>query len=118
NKIVNRRDSLAQNAYYHLADCYLKQGMKPEAQNAFASAAELDYSKDITEISRFNYAKLSFEVGNPFNDPGRELQRFIDDYPDSRFTDEANRYLVSVYLTTKDYERALAAMENLPMNDV
>jgi len=118
NKIVNRRDSIAQNAYYHLADCYLQQGQKPEAQNAFASVAELDYNHELTEVARFNYAKLSYEVGNPYSDPGRELQKFIDDYPESRYNEEANRYLVSVYLNTKDYERALSAMENLPMNDV
>lgn len=113
NKIVDSRDSLAQNAYFHLADCYLKKELKSEALNAFESVAQLDYNHELTETARFNVAKLSYEVGNPYQDPGRELQAFIDDYPESEYFEEASTYLVNAYLTTKDYGRALESLERL-----
>lgn len=113
NKIVDARDSLAQNAYFHLADCYLKKDQKSEALNAFESVAKLNFNPTLTETARFNVAKLSYEVGNPYQDPGRELQAFIDDYPDSEYFEEASTYLVNAYLTTKDYGRALESLEHL-----
>ncbi len=113
NKIVDARDSLAQNAYFHLADCYLKKDQKSEALNAFESVAKLNFNPDLTETARFNVAKLSYEVGNPYQNPGRELQAFIDDYPESEYFEEASTYLVNAYLTTKDYGRALESLERL-----
>lgn len=113
NKIVDSRDSLAQNAYFHLADCYLEKDQKSEALNAFESVAKLNFNPDLTETARFNVAKLSYEVGNPYQDPGRELQAFIDDYPESEYFEEASTYLVNAYLTTKDYGRALESLERL-----
>ena len=113
NKIVDARDSLAQNAYFHLADCYLKKDRKSEALNAFESVSKLDYDHELTETARFNAAKLGYEVGNPYQDPGRELQAFINDYPDSEYFEEASTYLVNAYLTTRDYARALESLEHL-----
>lgn len=113
NKIVDARDSLAQNAYFHLADCYLKKDQKAEALNAFESVAVLDYNHDLTESARFNAAKLSYDVGNPYQDPGKKLQEFLDDYPETEYFEEASTYLVNVYLTTKDYGRALESLERL-----
>jgi TolA-binding protein len=116
NKIIDSRDSLAQSAYFILGDCYLRSDKKQEAMNAFAGAVELDFDHAITEESRFNFAKLSYEVGNPFADPGRELMKFLEDYPESRFYQEASTYLVTAYLNTKDYQRALESLDKLELN--
>jgi TolA-binding protein len=35
NKIINGKDFVAQNAYYHLGESYLKLDKKQEALNAF-----------------------------------------------------------------------------------
>ena len=37
--IADSSDALAQNAWYHLADCYIKSGDKPAARNAFGKAS-------------------------------------------------------------------------------
>ena len=115
NKIVDSEDSLAQNAYFILGDCYLQTDKKPEAMNAFSGAYMLNFDQVIVEETRFNYAKLSYEVGNPFADPGRELNKFLDDYPESEYFEEASTYLVDAYLNTKDYQRALESLERLEL---
>ena len=43
NKIVDGRDFVAQNAYYHLGDCYLKLNKNTAALNAFKNASELKW---------------------------------------------------------------------------
>lgn len=111
NKIVEAEDSLAQNAYYYLADCYLELGDKRSAQNAFESASYFDFNHNITEHSNFNFAKLCYELGYPYADPTMILQDFINDFPESEYIDEAYSYLVNAFLTHKDYSRAIKSME-------
>ncbi len=111
NKIIEAEDSLAQNAYYYLADCYLELGDKKSAQNAFESASYYDFNNAITEHSNFNFAKLCYELGYPYADPTMILQDFINDFPTSEYLDEAYSYLVNAFLTHKDYPRAIKSME-------
>ena len=107
-------DSLSQNTYYHLADCYLKINNKQNARNAFSEASKLDFDKSIQEDALFNYAKLSFDLAfNPYNDAIRAYQKYINNYPNSSRIDEAYTYLVNVFITTRSYSDALEAIEKI-----
>lgn len=107
-------DSLAQNAYYHIADCYLIAGKKRNARNAFQNAARIGLDKVIREDAMFNFAKLSFELAfNPYNEAIQAFENYLKEYPDSPRADEANKYLVNVYLTTRNYRNALASIEKI-----
>ena len=46
-KLLMENNSVSQNAYYHLAECYLKTDQKTEALNAFRNASQMDYENDI-----------------------------------------------------------------------
>ena len=107
NKIHSRDDDMAQSAYYHLADCYLKTGKKTEAQTAFLTASESGSNDAIREDAYFNYAKLAYDSSTPFEQPLDIFQTFLKRYPTSKYRMEANEYLASLYLNSKDYERAL-----------
>lgn len=117
NKIINAKNDLAQNAYYHLADCYIKTGDKRAALNAFASAAAMDYNPTIKEDAAFNYAKLAYDLNNPYKEVIKALQDFTEAYPSSVKTKEAYQYLVNAYLTTKDYGNALASLEKVGLQN-
>jgi TolA-binding protein len=108
---------LAQNAYYHLADSYLKTDNKPQAMTAFKAAADVGDNEKITEDAFFNYAKLNYELANPFGGAISAFQDFLKKYPKSVKKEEANRYLANLYLTTKDYENALIALNNTGLNN-
>ena len=110
NKIHSRGDDMAQSAYYHLADCYLKTGKKTEAQNAFFTASESGSDDVIREDAYFNYAKLAYDSSTPFEQPLDIFQTFLERYPTSKYRTQANEYLASLYLNSKDYERALKAI--------
>lgn len=111
NKIIVAEDSLAQNASYYLADCYLELGDKRSAQNAFESASYFDFNSTITEHANFNFAKLCYELGYPYNDLTMILHDFITNFPESEYIDETYSYLVNAFLTQKDYVRAIQSME-------
>jgi tetratricopeptide (TPR) repeat protein len=111
-------DSLSQNTYYHMGDCFVKQNEKQKAADAFYLAYKIGLNQNIREDALFNYAKLSYELSySPFNEAIKAFENYLNDYPNSNRKDEAFGYLVNVYYNTKNYEAALASIEkinNLP----
>lgn len=110
NKIDRGPDELVQNAYYHLGDCYLKRGEKAEARTAFKAASELDANPEIQESAYYNYAKLAYELADPFRDAISTLNAFLRQYPQSPHRPEINGFLANLYITTKDYDKALISI--------
>lgn len=107
NKIINGQNSVAQNAYYHLAECYLKAGKKTEALNAFKNASEMDFDPIISADADLNYAKLSYEEGNPYQSTPEVLKAFLAKYPESPHKQEIGGLLVTSYLHQQDYQGAI-----------
>lgn len=120
NKIIDGKDSVAQNAYYHLGECYFKTDKKQQALNAFKSASEMDFDKKIQEDANLNYAKLSYEIGNSFQSVPDVLTSFLNKYPNSPNKTEIETLLINSYITSKNYKDALTLLEknNSPENKV
>jgi len=99
-------DSLAQSAMYLLGDTYLKMGQRANARNAFQFCATNAANPLQKEISSFNYAKLSYELGHQ-DIALNELRIFIDQYPQSTYNKEARELLVSLLANTNNYREAM-----------
>jgi TolA-binding protein len=117
NKIIGGENAVSQNAYYHLAECYLNTELKTEALNAFRNASQMEYNNDIKKDAWLNYAKLSYEIGNPYKNVPDVLQEYLDTYPKSEAKEEINNLLISAYITSKDYEGALLALKDKKDNN-
>ncbi|HET9432534.1 MAG TPA: tetratricopeptide repeat protein, partial [Chitinophagaceae bacterium] len=64
------------------------------------------------EISEFQYAKLSYELG--YQDEAlNSLSSFLADYPNSNYNTEARDLMVMVLANTNNYKDALSLMEGL-----
>ncbi len=111
NKIVEGRNATAQNAYYHLAESYLKTDQKQQALNAFKNASEMDFEAKIKEDATYNYAKLSYEIGNSFESAPKVLLSYLDQYPNTEFEEEIKELLISSYITSKNYKEAMDLLE-------
>ncbi|MEO5647708.1 MAG: tetratricopeptide repeat protein, partial [Chitinophagaceae bacterium] len=110
-QLSNEKDSLGQNSMYLLGDCYLQTGQKANARVAFQYCANNSSNKQQQEISRFNYAKLSYELGFP-DVALNELQKFLDSYPSSVYETEAKEILVALLANSNNYNDALAIYES------
>ena len=105
-------DSLTQSAMYLLGDAYLKLGRRPEARNAFAYCASNTSIPAQREVSAFNYAKLSYELG--YQDVAlAELRRFNENWPKSIWAREARELLIGLLANTNNYREALTLLENM-----
>ena len=107
NRIIGTKNAVSQNAYYHLAECYLNLEKKNEALNAFKTASEMAFNPKIQEDASLNYAKLSYEEGNPFENVSDVLQNYLKKYPNSNSYNEINELIVSSFLHQQDFQGAL-----------
>jgi tetratricopeptide (TPR) repeat protein len=112
SKIIGKKDKLAQNAYYYLAECYLKKDRKPSAFNAYRSAASMDFNPDITQIALLNYAKLSYEIGNPYEKVPVVIIRYLETYPKSEDDQELTALLLSSYTNSGDYDGVIKILSS------
>src|SRR5690554_387647 len=112
NKIIGGKNDVAQNAYYHLAESYLELNKKQEALNAFKNASEMDFSLEIQEDAYYNYAKLSYEIGNSYKSTPQVLLDFMEAHPKNPNNTELKGLLIDSYITSKNYKEALNLLEN------
>jgi len=113
-ELSNANDSLSQLSSYQLGDCYLKMNKKNYALNAFQAAYNKDVDAKITEDALFNYAKLSYEVSfDPYNRSISAFQDFLKRYPNSTKRDEVYGYMLEVFMSSKNYDAALEAIEKI-----
>jgi TolA-binding protein len=111
-QLSGKDDSLSQHAMYLLGDAYLKTGQKSNARNAFLFCSSNSSNLQQKEISKYQYAKLSYELG--YQDEAlNSLSSFLADYPNSTYTTEAKELLVDVLANTNNYRDAQTLLESL-----
>ncbi len=110
-QLSNEKDSLGQNSMYLLGDLYIRTNQKANARNAFQYSANNSSNRKQQEISRFNYAKLSYELG--FQDIAlNSMKTFLDLYPASVYATEAKEILVGILANTNNFNDALELYES------
>ncbi|MGZ8509033.1 MAG: tetratricopeptide repeat protein [Chitinophagaceae bacterium] len=111
-QLSGKEDSLSQSAMYLLGDAYLKTGQKSNARNAFLFCSSNSSDKKQQEVSKFQYARLSYELG--YEDEAlNSLKSFLNDYPNSAYNAEAKDLLVAVLTNTNNYREALSLLDGM-----
>ena len=110
-QLSNEKDSMGQNSMYLLGDCYLRNNQKENARNAFQYCAYNNSNATQQKVSRFIYAKLSYELG--YQDVAlNEMKKYLNDYPNSEYDTEAKEILVSLLANTNNFREALELYES------
>ena len=114
NQLINSNSATSQNAYYQLGNAYLSVGKKQEALSAFRSAYQMNYDAKVQQLAHLQYAKLSYDIGNPFESAPIVIQNYINKYPNSSDTQELKSLLVKSYLYSGDFKGTLSAIDKMP----
>lgn len=119
DRVKRVEDSLGQAAYYHIAECLLKLNNKVSARSAFEDAAFIDADAVLQEDALFNYAILSYELDiNPYDEAVEAFELYLSRYPESERREDVYQYLVNVYMSTNNYQKALASLDKLATKDI
>ncbi len=112
--ICRNQDSLNQQVYFIIGDCYLHTGRKEFAANTFYAAYELKKDPYLTEDALYLYAELQYELSaNPFSNAISAFEKYINEYPKAARRSNAEQHLSDIYLTTRNYSAAIASLEKI-----
>ncbi len=113
-EVTTTDDALTQNAYYHMGLSYLQLMDKNKARMAFEQAAASGADRSIKEQAAYNYALCIHETSfSAFGESVTVFEKFLNEFPQSAYTDKVSGYLVEVYMNTRSYEAALKSIERI-----
>ena len=72
----------------------------------------MDFNLNIQEDAWLNYAKLSYDIGNPYQSTPQVLTDFLKLYPKSAFKIEIESLLIDSYISSNNFKEALELLEN------
>ena len=113
-EVTGTNDTLTQNAYLHMGLSYLQLAEKNKARMAFEQAAASNADMKIKEQAAYNYALCIHETSySAFGESVTVFEKFLNEFPNSQYTEMVSNYLVEVYLNTRSYEAALKSIERI-----
>lgn len=113
-EVTGTNDALTQNAYLHMGLSYLQLAEKNKARMAFEQATASNADMKIKEQAAYNYALCIHETSySAFGESVTVFEKFLNEFPNSQYTEMVSNYLVEVYLNTRSYEAALKSIERI-----
>ena len=114
-------DAIAQSAQLHAGLSYLALNDKNKARLCFEQAASMTAIPELRERAMYNYTVCMHETAySGFGESVAILERFLNEFPNSVYTDRVNSYLVETYMNTKNYDAALQSIAKIqqPSNTI
>ncbi|MBR5936230.1 MAG: tetratricopeptide repeat protein [Bacteroidaceae bacterium] len=114
SEVSEGQDELAQNAALNLGLTALAKGDKSLARMAFERASAIPGKPEVREQALYNYAMIIHETAfSPFAESVTSFERFLNEFPNSKYSERVNSYLVDVYLSTNSYDAALNSIAKI-----
>ena len=112
--VTDGSDALSQSAYLYIGQAKRQLNDLNGANMAFQQAAMMDCDRSVKETAYYNYAVgVSKGARTPFDKSIDLFEDFLNEYPNSRYKDNVEGYLVDAYMGTTDYQRALKSINRI-----
>lgn len=113
------KDSLKQLSFYHIGESFLALKNNLSARSAFQKASEINAEPSIQEDALYQFAVLSYKLDvNPYNESIIAFETYLNNYPNSKRREDVYQYLVNVYTSTNNYEKALESIDRVQNKDI
>lgn len=107
-------DAFSQSAHLYSGLSYLKTDDKTRARMELEQASTMTADNALREQAMYNYILCLHETDySAFGESVTMFERFLNEFPDSRYADQANAYLAETYMNSKNYAAALASIEKI-----
>ena len=112
--VDEEEDAFTQSAHLYAGLSYLKADDKTRARMELERAASMSADAALREQAMYNYIVCLHETDySAFGESVTMFERFLNEFPESQYADQANAYLAETYLNTKNYTAALASIEKI-----
>ena len=112
--VSSGNDEIAQSAQLYSGLSYLNLGDKNKARLCFEQAAAMTANRRLRERAMYNYTVCVHETAySGFGEAVEALEKFINEFPNSEYSDRVNSYLVETYMNTRNYESALQSIAKI-----
>ena len=121
DKCTVSNDIIAQSSYLYSGIIQLKFNDITKARQAFEQAANMEHDAQIRQEALYNYALCIHQTRySPFAESVKVFERFLNEYPNSPHAPQVSKYLVEVYMNTRNYDVALQSIEKIenPSNEI
>ncbi len=113
SRVVTQRDEMTENAYLHLGNAYLKLNDKTNARLSYEAALRTSFNKSVREEAMYNYALTTYETTTAFGESITAFEQLLNEFPNSKYTNQAYDYLASALMSTKNYESAYQTIQKI-----
>ena len=112
--VSDGNDAIAQSAQLHAGLSYLALDDRNKARLCFEQAAAMNAVPMLRERAMYNYAVCMHETAyTGFGESVATLEQFLEEFPNSEYTDRIHSYLVETYMNTKNYDAALQSIAKI-----
>ena len=111
---VAEENELKQQAYLYMGHASLHINDNRNAMMFFEAASQSDFNRSLKEEAMYNYGLLVHSNSySAFNESVTVFERFLNQFPGSKYSDKVNDCLVESYMTTRNYQAALESIEKI-----
>ncbi len=107
----SNEDEMAQNAWLHAGIAALQLKKTSDAQQAFLNASRMSALPALREQALYNYSLTLHEQQSP--NTVVVMEQFLQEFPSSQYATAVSQCLTEVYMTKKDYAKALSAISKV-----
>ncbi|MCQ2288437.1 MAG: tetratricopeptide repeat protein [Muribaculaceae bacterium] len=108
-------DEMKQSAHLYIGQSKIGLGDEAGAAQAFLIATNASFNDNVRETAFFNYAVLQHKNSKDnFGESITLFEKFLHEYPDSKYKSDVEGVLVDAYVGTNNYEKALESINALP----
>ena len=114
DRVTSQKDGLTQSAYYHLGLTYLQMSDRNNARMAFEQSADMNFDNAIKEEAFYNYVLALKETSySAFGESISADERFLNEFPNSKYAENVSAQLIETYMNTKSYQAALKSISHI-----
>lgn len=107
NRVTGVDDGMAQSAYLYLGQAYVAKYDTNAAMMAFEKAMRMNFDSDVRETAFYNYVVAQSRGSRtPFGSAIENFEEFVNLYPNSRYLEQVEGYLINAYIYGNDFHKA------------
>lgn len=112
--VVKDDSEMGQAASLLLGQAYIHSGKHDSALIALRKAYEMTFNEGLRETALYNYGVAKMKGGKmPFGNSVATFEKFLKEYPNSRYSPEVQQYIIQGYISDNNYEAALSSINAL-----